>query len=74
MQPRAFREREQIEPARGDVLADFARPHVKSCRAQFIVQFGVDQMNLTEIGLCRVFSDAHQVLHRLTQMRIALYA
>jgi hypothetical protein len=38
------------------------------------VQFGVNEMNLTQVWLCRVAGNAMKMLHRHALMRVVLHA
>src|SRR5437868_8331188 len=71
MQPRAGRQRQQINPRRGDVLAEFAWLYRKTRGAELAEQFGMNQMHLTQIGLHRMLADARAVLDALAHMGIA---
>lgn len=54
MQPGTARQPEQIDTARGDILADLPNRYLQAGGPQFVKQFGVDQMNLAKIRLVRV--------------------
>ena len=71
MQPRAGRQGQQIDAGCGDVLAKLAGLNRKTFGAQFVEQFGMNQMHLTQIGLRRVPADARAVLDRLAHMGVA---
>jgi hypothetical protein len=49
---------QQIDAACRDVLAHLTGLHREAVAAQFIVQFGVDQVHLAQVGLARVASNA----------------
>src|SRR6185295_19524301 len=74
MQPRAGRERQKIDPARRHIVADLARLHDEAARAQFVIQLGMEEMHLSEIGPRRVFLDAYDVLHGDAEMGVVLDA
>ena len=60
-QPRPRRHIEQCQPARQHILADIARSEVEALAAQVIEQFGVDKVDLAQVGLARVDCDAGPV-------------
>ena len=71
MQPRARRQRQQIDAVSGDVLAEVGGTHDKTLHPQFLEQFGVDQVHLAQVGLGRIAADAGTVLDRLAHMGVA---
>src|ERR1035438_1205380 len=71
MQPRAGRQGQEIDARRGDVLPEIASLDHEALCPQFVEEFGVDQMHLAQIGLCRIFADARTMLDRLAHMRVA---
>ena len=71
-QTRAGREAEQIDAARRDILAHDAGCQTKPGGFELVVQFGVDQVDLAQIGHGRVLGDARAVLDRHPHMRVAL--
>jgi len=64
----------QIDLARGYILSHIAWPDVETAGGEFVVQFGVDEVNLPEIGLRGIARDARKMLHRRPAMRIVLDA
>ena len=70
---RARWQAEQIQAARGDVLSKVARGHDMTFAEELIVQFGVKQVHLPEIGLGGIDSDPGPVLHAGSEVRIASY-
>ncbi|MFN8536830.1 MAG: hypothetical protein U0232_05070 [Thermomicrobiales bacterium] len=50
----AGRQAEQIDAARGDVLAHLAGGQVEPARAQLVVQLGVDEVDLAQVRLVGV--------------------
>jgi hypothetical protein len=71
---RAFRQAQQIEAAHENILAQLARRDGKSLARQLIEQFGMEQMNLSQIGRCRIFRHAAAMFHRRSAMRISANA
>src|SRR5262245_34327875 len=65
-------ERQQVESSRGDVLAHVASLNVEPLRTQFVMQFGVDEVDLAQVRLRRVDRNAGAMLHRDAGMCIAL--
>src|SRR5205807_735865 len=65
---------EQWDAARGDVLAHLSPRDVKPLAAQSIMQFGMNEMDLAQIGLRGVLADARAMLDRLPAVGVALYA
>jgi hypothetical protein len=53
-QPRARREPEKVEPARRDVLPHGAGRHGEAGGEKLVVELGMDQMDLTQVGLRRI--------------------
>ena len=74
MQPRPLRQAQQIDAARGDVLAQVRRRHPKAALSQLIEQLCLHQVHLPQVRHCRVARHARAVLHRHPHMRIALHA
>jgi hypothetical protein len=70
MQPRACGKAKQVDAACNDILSHLARRHCKTRIGQFIVQFGMDQMHLPQIGLARIARDTGAMLHAHALMRI----
>ena len=73
-QLRAFRQAQQIEATHEYILAQFTRRDGKSLARQLIEQFGMEQMNLSQIGRCRIFRHAAAMFHRRSAMRISANA
>jgi len=71
MQPCTYRQTEEIDTARRDVLAHLPGRDCETTRSQFVVQFGVDQVNLAQIGLGRVARDPRAVLDGDPLVRVA---
>jgi hypothetical protein len=69
-----LRKRQQIDSAREDVFAYVARVDVEAGPVEFVVQLGVDKVDLTEIGLVRVLRDAGEMLNGDARMRVAFNA
>ena len=59
---------------RGHVFAHLARPNPEALRSQLFVQLGVNQVDLSEVGLGRVGGHARTVLHGGARVGIASYA
>jgi hypothetical protein len=73
-EPGTDRQSEQIDPAGGHILAEVTRAHGEPCRAQFIVQFGVDEVHLAEVGLSRVPRHARTMSDSSPLVGVALHA
>src|SRR4029079_13986617 len=74
VQPRAGRQRQQVDAARGDVLAELAGRHAEACGAQLLEQFGVDEMNLTQVRAGRVARNPRAMLDGDAGVRVAFDA
>jgi hypothetical protein len=74
MQARPARQRQQVETARRDVLTHLASADFEADRAQLVVQLGLDQVDLPQIGLLWLARLARKMLDRTAEMRITLYA
>ena len=61
-------------PAGRDVLAHLPRRHGEAGGAQLVVQLGVDQVHLAQVGLGRVARHPRAVLDGHALMRVALDA
>lgn len=71
---RARWQAEQLQTARGDVLAEGAWGNDVTFGTELVVELGVDQMHLPEIGLSRIGCDSRPVLHSGAEVGIAGYA
>ena len=71
MQPRAGWQREQIDAARRDVLAEVTRHHRVAACAQFLEQLSVDEMHLAQVRLGRIARHARTMFHRRATMGVA---
>ena len=69
-QARPGRQREKINAARSDVFPEISWRHRKALASKFLMKFGVDEMDLPQVGRCRVSSHERPVLHRGAQMGI----
>jgi hypothetical protein len=67
----AARQPKQINPLRGDILAKLGRANIEALGAKLIEQFGVDQMDLPQIGLRWVRSNAGTVFDSRAFMNVA---
>ena len=65
---------QQVDAARGDVLAHDARPDPETGPGQLVQQLAVDQMHLPQIGLGGIRPDPGTVLDRDAHVRVALHA
>ena len=74
IQPRSDRQTEQIDTVGRDVLAHLPGRDGETGRAQFLVEFGVDQVNLAQVGLGRIARHPRAVLDRNALMRVAVDA
>ncbi len=70
---RAGGQAEQIQPACCDVLSKVAGGNDVTFATELIVQFGVNQVHLPEIGLGGIDGDSGPVLHSGSEVRIANY-
>ena len=68
------RKRQQVYAAGGDVLAQIARHYREAGSRKLVMQFALDQMDLTQIGLGRINGHPRPMLHRDAEMGIALDA
>ena len=73
-QPGAGGQREQVHAAGGDVLAHLAGRDVEAAGRQLVVQLGVDQVHLAQVGLRRVAPHARAVLHGRAGVGVAFHA
>lgn len=73
-EPGARRQRQQIEAAGGDVLADIAGRNSEALAGQFVEQLGVDQMDLAQVRLRRIASYARTMPDGHARMTVALHA
>jgi hypothetical protein len=65
---------EEIEAAGRDVLAHLSGGDAETGGAELVVQFGVKQVDLTQVGLLRIAGHPRAVLDRRAGVRIALDA
>jgi hypothetical protein len=64
----------RVETAGRDVLTHLANSDIEATSPQFVVQLGVDQVHLAEVGLSGVRGDAGSMLHRRSAMGVAVDA
>jgi hypothetical protein len=64
---------EQIEPACGNVFAHRTWCYFKPLILQLIMQFGMDQVHLTQVWLVWIARHPRPVLHGFPAMRIAFH-
>jgi hypothetical protein len=74
MEARTREQGKQVDAARCDVFAHLTWREVKAGRAQLVVQLGMDQVHLSQVGLRRVARHARAVLHSSAGVRVALDA
>jgi hypothetical protein len=74
VQSRAGRQGEQIDAAGGDVLAHLSRGHGEARATQLVVQFGVKQVHLAQVGLTRVARHTRAMLDGPAEMGVSLHA
>src|SRR4051794_4521684 len=74
MQPRPGRQTEQIDTSCSDVLPHLPGPNRKADGPQFVVQLGVDQVDLPQVRQVRVPARPRAVLDFLAHVRVALDA
>ena len=72
-QYRAAAEPQKVYTPRGDILAHEPRANLKPKFDQLVVKFGVEQMNLPQIGLGRIPGYPAAMLHRSPEMSIAFH-
>src|SRR5271167_2661732 len=63
-----------MDASSGDILSHLPRPDVEPGRPQFVVQLGVDQVDLTKVRLGRIDSHPRAVLDCPSEVRVALDA
>jgi hypothetical protein len=73
-QRRADGKGRQIETSRGDVLSEVTRPDCEAGRSQILLELSVHQVHLPQVRLERIRRHPRPVLHRRTEMGIALDA
>jgi hypothetical protein len=73
-QPRSHRQPQQVDPARRHVLAHLAGPHLEAAPRELLVQLGVDQVDLAQVGLGGVAADPRAVLDGRAGVGVALHA
>lgn len=73
-QPRAPGKGEEVDAPRGDVLPQLPGIDVESLRSKLVVQFGMDQVDLTKVGLGGVSSYARAVLDCHPRVSVTLNA
>lgn len=74
LEQRALRERQEIQPTRENVLTHVAGMDVEPSSVELVMQFGVNEVDLTEIRLVRVLRDAREVLDGSASMRVTFDA
>src|SRR5262245_34174516 len=72
MQPRPSRKSQQIHPARGDILAHLSGEHAEPSSVEFVMEFSVDQMDLTQVGLAGVTRHSRTMLDQFAAVGVAL--
>lgn len=72
MQARPGGKPQQIHPARGNIFAHLPGAHGKTGSMERIMQFRMDQVDLTQVGLGRVTRHPRAMLDPLAAMRVAL--
>jgi hypothetical protein len=70
-QTRSRGQAQKIHALRRDVLPHIAGPDSETERPQLVVQFGVDEMHLTQVRRVRRFGNARSMLHGPPGMRVA---
>lgn len=73
-QPRARRQRQQVDPRGGDILPHLARRHGKALGGELGEQFGRDEMHLPEVGHLDGRAEARAVAARGTGVAVAVDA
>ena len=71
-QSRAGRQPEQVDAARGHVLAHLAGRHLEPALAQLVMELGMNEVDLPQIGLRRIRAHAREMLEPLPEMSIPL--
>ena len=66
------RQTEQVHAERRDVLAHLAGAHVEARRLKLIVQLGMNQMHLAQIGLARVARHSRAMPDGRSHVRVTL--
>jgi hypothetical protein len=62
------RQAQQIHALGGDILAHLAAGYIISCRAELLVEFGMDQMHLPQVGLAWITRHSGKVLYGLARV------
>src|SRR5574337_9975 len=70
----ADRQGEQVDAAGRDVLAHLTGRYIEPGSPQFVVQFGVDQVDLPQVRLGRVDRHSRAVLDRSPKVRVTFHA
>ena len=73
LQPRPGWQSQQIHPTCGDILAHLPGDCGETGSVERIMEFSVDQADLTQVGLGRVMRHPRAMLDPLTAMGVALY-
>ena len=68
------RQAKQVNALRGDVLTHLAAGYIISCRAELLVEFGMEQVDLPQVGLARITRHSGKVLNGFTQVCVSLHA
>jgi hypothetical protein len=74
MQSRAAWQARQVHATRRDIFTDCPRSELETSRIKFIKQFFMEQVNLPQIWLRRIFGNAGSVLDSSSQMSITIHA
>ena len=73
LQNRSARERQKVDAAGGNVFAQVGRTNLETLIGKLVQQLRLDQMNLSQVGLIRIFCDPGTMLHRLPTVGISLH-
>ncbi len=71
-QPGARRQPQQVDPARGDVLAHLAVGDPEAGRPQLVLQLTVDEMDLTQVRPAAMAPKSGSVLHRRPHVHVSI--
>lgn len=74
MQAGSGREPEEVQPPRGDIFTQRPGADVEACGRQRVEQFGVDEVHLPQVRLCRVGADPRAVLDGPARVHVAFNA
>lgn len=69
----AARHTEQVDTSGGDVLPHVSRPDLEPDAAELVVELGMNEVDLPEVGPGRITAYPRSVLHGCAEVRVAFY-